>query len=159
MRGKLHEDNAEQVKSELEFARRCGNQYNGIYYSGELAGPGGMSYWLFPAEGTSDEVIEEAERQLRADQDVVSCDVIFVPPEMVMDDERDKPCADASERIAKIRKIVEEKSFNKVEGVSIDLFSASAIIAVYDVLNAENKAKYAALPIRKMATVAFKLVK
>lgn len=39
----------------------------------------------------------------------------------------------------------------------IDGFSASAIVQVYDALNAENKVKFSGLDIAKMAKVAFKL--
>lgn len=63
------------------------------------------------------------------------------------------------ERIAAIRQIVTEHQYAKVDGVMVDGFSASAIIAVYDALNPANQAKFAALPIAKMASVAFKLVK
>jgi hypothetical protein len=45
----------------------------------------------------------------------------------------------------------------KYQKVSVDLFSASAIVQVYDALNDANKAKYASLPIRKMADIAFKI--
>jgi predicted RNase H-like nuclease len=39
----------------------------------------------------------------------------------------------------------------------VDLFSASAIVAVYDALNDVNKAKYSRLSLPRMATVAFKV--
>ena len=61
------------------------------------------------------------------------------------------------ERVAAIRRIVEEKQYAKVDGTMIDLFSASAIIAVYDALNEQNKARYAAMPAGRMGLVAFKL--
>lgn len=63
------------------------------------------------------------------------------------------------EKIAAVRAIVDAKQYAKIDGVAIDLFSASAIVAVYDALNEENRAKYAAMPVRKMAIVAFKLIK
>jgi hypothetical protein len=43
--------------------------------------------------------------------------------------------------------------------VALDAFSASAIVAIYDKLNETNRAKYGAMPLQKMAVVAFKLVK
>jgi hypothetical protein len=43
--------------------------------------------------------------------------------------------------------------------VALDSFSASAIVAVHDALNETNRAKYTAMPLIKMAKVAFKLVK
>lgn len=63
------------------------------------------------------------------------------------------------QRIHAIRRIVEEHQYAKVDGLMVDLFSASAIVAVYDALSPENQAKYASLSARKMALVAFKLVK
>jgi len=64
-----------------------------------------------------------------------------------------------AERIAALRQIVEEKQYAKIDGKMIDLFSASAILSVYDALNDANKAKYAAMPAPKMGLVAFKLLK
>lgn len=63
------------------------------------------------------------------------------------------------ERIAAIRAIVDTSTFAKVDGCMVDLFSASAIIAVYDALNTDNRAKFAGLSVHRMASVAFKFVK
>lgn len=63
------------------------------------------------------------------------------------------------ERIAAIRRIVTEKQYAKVDGCMIDLFSASYIVAVYDKLNPENQAKYAAMTAPKMGIIAFNLAK
>jgi hypothetical protein len=63
------------------------------------------------------------------------------------------------EKIAAIRRIVTEHQYAKIDGCTVDAFSASAIIQVYDALNEENKAKYASLSIPKMASIAFKLCK
>lgn len=41
----------------------------------------------------------------------------------------------------------------------LDLFSASAIVNVHDALSEQNRAKFAAMPLPKMASVAFKLIK
>ena len=61
-------------------------------------------------------------------------------------------------RIEKIREIA-KGSFNRVDGVLVDSFTASGIVKVYDALNDVNKAKYEALPVKKMASVMWKLVK
>jgi len=60
--------------------------------------------------------------------------------------------------IEKIHKIA-KGSFNRVDGVLVDSFTASGIIKLYDALNDVNKAKYAALPVKKMASVMWKFVK
>lgn len=63
------------------------------------------------------------------------------------------------ERIAAIRRIVTEGQYAKIDGTMIDLFSAGAVIAVYDKLSPEAQAKYATMPAGKMALIAFKLLK
>lgn len=63
-----------------------------------------------------------------------------------------------AERIAAVRQIVQEHQYAKIDGYMVDGFSASAIVQVYDALNDANKEKYAALPVSKMAAVAFKLI-
>ena len=40
-----------------------------------------------------------------------------------------------------LRKIVKTKSMGKVSGTKVDLFSASAMVQVYDALNDKNRAK------------------
>lgn len=62
-------------------------------------------------------------------------------------------------RIAKLRKIVEEKQFAKVEGQIVDLFTASAILACYDQVSSE-KAKKAieTAPLLAVAEIAWKAV-
>lgn len=47
---------------------------------------------------------------------------------------------------------------NKRGWFYLDLFSASAITKVYEALNDDNKSKFAALPVERMARVAFRLV-
>jgi hypothetical protein len=63
------------------------------------------------------------------------------------------------QRIEACRAIVSASSFGKIDGATVDSFSASAIVAVYDALNEDNRAKFCALPIGKMARIAFKLLK
>jgi hypothetical protein len=66
---------------------------------------------------------------------------------------------DGDERIAAIRRIVEDCQYAKIDGVMIDLYSASAILVIYDKLSPENQTKYRAMPAPKMAAVAFTLVR
>lgn len=70
-----------------------------------------------------------------------------------------KSACTPDKKIAGLRKIVAEKQHAKVCGVNVDLFSASAIIAVHDKLNSANRARYRDLPVRQMASVAFKMLK
>lgn len=67
--------------------------------------------------------------------------------------------ANAAERIAAIKDIVKNKQYAKVDGVMVDLYSASAIVAVYDALNDANKEMFASKPAPVMAKIAFQLIK
>lgn len=61
------------------------------------------------------------------------------------------------EKISAIRRVVEECQYAKIDGIMVDLFSASAIISVYNAIGDENKVKFASMPIQRMKTIAFKL--
>jgi len=65
--------------------------------------------------------------------------------------------ATGQERIAAFRRIVAEGQYAKIDGVMMDLFSASTVLAVYDALNETNREKFSSMPAPKMAVVAFKL--
>lgn len=41
----------------------------------------------------------------------------------------------------KVRKIVQDKSAAKIDGIMVDMFTASAIVQVYNKVNDANKAK------------------
>ena len=56
-------------------------------------------------------------------------------------------------------RVILNTGYAKVNEVMVDTFSAGAIIAVYDRLNDENKAKFRALPVVRAASVSFKLCK
>ena len=60
---------------------------------------------------------------------------------------------------AQLRQIVSDKQRGKVEGVMVDLFTASAIVSVLDAINEINKEKLLALPVERMADIAFKMMK
>jgi hypothetical protein len=66
---------------------------------------------------------------------------------------------DGIERIKAVRQIVEAKQYAKIDGIMVDLFSASAIINVYDNINEANQIKYRNCNVSKMANIAFKLMK
>lgn len=66
--------------------------------------------------------------------------------------------ANATERIDAVREIIEH-GYAKIDGYAVDLTTAHAIVTVYDALNDTNREKFASLPVNKMASVAWKLVK
>lgn len=65
---------------------------------------------------------------------------------------------DPAAKLAALREIVERKQYAKIDGAMVDLFSASAIVKVYDALSEANREKFAALPVVTMAKIAFKLL-
>jgi len=64
-----------------------------------------------------------------------------------------------AEGIEKCRQIVKECQYQKVNEVMVDLFTAGAILAVYDGVNEQNKAKLIALPVAVAANACFKVLK
>ena len=55
--------------------------------------------------------------------------------------------------------ILRKKQATKMDGFRVDLQTANAILQVGNALNQPNQKKYGKLPIRKMARVAWKLIK
>jgi hypothetical protein len=62
-------------------------------------------------------------------------------------------------RIEKLRKILSDMQYAKIDGQIVDATTARAILLVYDGLNEQNKARYSSMPIIKMANIAWKMVK
>lgn len=63
-----------------------------------------------------------------------------------------------AETLAALREIKRTQSYAIVNGVTVDHYSACAIVAVHDALIAANQAKLLSLPIPRMAAVAFRLL-
>jgi hypothetical protein len=60
--------------------------------------------------------------------------------------------------IDKVKKIASEKQAMKIDGVLVDMFTASAISQIYDKVNDANKKRMENLPITKLANLAFKMM-
>jgi len=58
-----------------------------------------------------------------------------------------------------VKDIVAKKQAKKIQGVMVDMFTASAISQIYDKVNDTNKAKMEKLKITKLADLAFKIMK
>ena len=69
-----------------------------------------------------------------------------------------KPTLSPEGRITAFRKIVDEKQAAKIDGTLVDLFTASGVVQVYDRLSPANQEKFAAMPVRQMAAVAWKMI-
>ena len=59
--------------------------------------------------------------------------------------------------IDKMRYIVEHRQANRVDGLFVDMMTASVIVQIHDALSDANKIKFEALKVRRMADTAFKL--
>lgn len=59
--------------------------------------------------------------------------------------------------IDKIRQVVTERQYNRVNGVLVDLFTASIVVQIYDALNPENQAKLGAMEVKKICSICMKL--
>mgnify|MGYP003329929094 CR=1 FL=1 len=73
--------------------------------------------------------------------------------------------SDEPEIIQIARRIVKDQQFEKVKDpvsgkrMALDMFSASAIVKVYDKLSDGNKAKMVKQPLPKMIDIVFKLIR
>jgi len=63
-----------------------------------------------------------------------------------------------SKTIAKVKEIVDKKQAMKIDGIMVDMFTASAISQIYNKVNDANKAKMDKLKITKLADIAMKLM-
>jgi hypothetical protein len=50
-------------------------------------------------------------------------------------------------------------AFHKIDGVVVDATTAAAILTVYDAIKPARRAKLAALPVRRMMQVAWRLLR
>ena len=69
------------------------------------------------------------------------------------------PLDEASPIIAKVKDIAKNKQAAKIDGTTVDLFTASAISQVYDKVNDVNKKKMDGMKIIPLANIAMKLLK
>ena len=60
--------------------------------------------------------------------------------------------------INKMKKIVKNKSAMKIDGVMVDLYTASAVTKIYDIVNPANKKKMEKMSPQGLATAAFKIL-
>lgn len=67
--------------------------------------------------------------------------------------ERLKPLG--AEGLARVRQVLAEHQYAKVNEVMVDIFTANAIVRVYDSCNEQNQQKLISLPVAKVAKVCF----
>ncbi len=74
-------------------------------------------------------------------------------------DEKEYPVPSIGESIETLRKIVDTGSMLRLPGgLQCDLFSASAIVQVYDALSEASRTKFEAMSLLKGQAVAFTLI-
>ena len=56
------------------------------------------------------------------------------------------------------RRVVDKKGAEKIKGVMLDMFTASAIIQVYDKVNDKNKEKMEKMDLPKLAAAVWKIL-
>lgn len=61
-------------------------------------------------------------------------------------------------KIERLREIVSRGQSAVIQGFRVDVYSASAIVSVYDKLDPENKRRYMKMSIREMADTAFRII-
>lgn len=144
------------TKRHFSYAMKvCQYTSQGILF--EVEGhTGGDHILLYVLKTTDEKNIIEAQEELLAQYNVSSFDVYVVPPSWFKD--KDNKELSPEEKISTLRNIVNTKSFGRVGRSSVDLFTASAIVQVFDALTEQSRAKFAPWPIAKMQKFAMKFV-
>ncbi|GLY98830.1 hypothetical protein [Actinoplanes sp. NBRC 103695] len=62
-------------------------------------------------------------------------------------------------RVIEVLREAQRGAFRKIDGVVVDATTAAAILTVYDALRPTSRAKLAALPVDRMAHVAWRLLR
>ncbi len=63
------------------------------------------------------------------------------------------------ENIEAMRNIVENHQATEIDGVLVDMFTASAVTQIYDQVNDKNKAKMRKMDTMQLASIAYKILK
>ena len=66
--------------------------------------------------------------------------------------------ADESKIIQKMREILKNKQFQKINGMIVDSFTASAVVQVYDKVNESNKKKMNSMKLEPLVNLVWKLI-
>lgn len=65
---------------------------------------------------------------------------------------------DNQDKIGALQFIVRESQYAVINGRAVDLFTASAVLSVYDALSDKNKERYIKSDVPMMAKIAFQLL-
>lgn len=64
----------------------------------------------------------------------------------------------SGQRIAKLRQIRADHTAGLIDGMWVDVTTASALIAVHDALNPDNQARFDSIPLMRLVDFAWKQV-
>jgi hypothetical protein len=152
-------------------SKMLGETFAGLEFDSYLTGSSGCAVVLFTHDDTPPEQIERAKAEAGRQRDVTGFLVERIPKEWAAA-EQYTPQAEKKGWIDAARWIVEHKQCRRIipetgelvpedkcGGTMLDLFSASAMIQVYDALNEANQAKLNAMDLRLAHHIAFQIAK
>ena len=152
-------------------SKLLGETYAGLEFDSYLTGPSGCAVVLFVFDNTTPQQIEEARVEAYQRRDVTGFTVRLIPKEWATAEEY-KPQAEKKGWIDAARWIVEHRQCRRIipetgelvpeekrGGMLLDLFSAAAMVQVYDALNDVNRAKLDAMDLRVAHRIVFQVLK
>lgn len=149
---------------ERNMTTSFGEKLAGCPYDEELAGPDGMHFHVWVLKGTTQARLREIRKEIQASRDLVSMSYDYLPDEEI----ELKDTNPAS--IEVLQAMVKEGSMAKLRWPDgrkqvIDLFSASAIVKVYEALNESNREKFEGILAKgpggllKLAQISFSMMR
>lgn len=58
-----------------------------------------------------------------------------------------------------MKRIVENRQYEEINGIAVDMQTANAVITVYNAINKKNKKKFSKLPLTVMVDLTWKMIK
>lgn len=137
-----HPDEEETVRRSVAWNRRWGQEYAGLFYQEELAGPEGMDVQVFVTEAATDDEIRAAEKEARQTQDVVGFGALVVPAEWL---EEEDPKVAWNPGLGVLQKIVEDHTAMKMRwpdgDMLVDVTTANLVLQTLDAVKEPIRGK------------------
>lgn len=61
--------------------------------------------------------------------------------------------------IKTMKRIVENRQYEEIDGIAVDMQTANMIYTIYSKINKKNKKKFAKLSLNKMVAIGWKIIK
>lgn len=162
---------AEREGFERRHSKWIGHNYAGLEYDEQLAGPGGVDVILFVLPDTPKEQIERAKEEARNHSDVVDFVLLEIEPAWLQAEKFVPPAPSPTGWLEAVRWVADNKQARRIDvetgalvpenksgGMLMDLYSASAMVKVYDALNETNKAKLLGKPLPVAHAIVFSVL-